>query len=248
MNDEPLRNSEILEILQQLSPRWQCFDSESQNRRKIDVMQKLVTSGFAKSKIAIRIVNRNTGDWKLLRYIVSGEWIKAGAVKGSLAGPIFNYISQSCDPTWFPIEGRAISAASGIDIHTEHDWTLAITEAAEKRWPASVEAIGEYVRNHCAPADIRRDGNPATGRDATLQTLRTPQSVADIYSPWIGSPEFIPVMKMNGIRGVGDTNIRRKKKEWGAESQEGSNHQIFRFHLQKLNNLGISYPAEWNKG
>lgn len=71
------------------------------------------------------------------------------------------------------------------------------------------------------------------------------------YSPWIGSPELIPIMKSNNIkaankRGDSDRTISRVKKRWGAEPQKGTNYRSFRFKLATLNELGISYPPKWN--
>ena len=75
-----------------------------------------------------------------------------------------------------------------------------------------------------------------------------PQSTNGVeYSPWIGSPEMIRLMKTNGIRGLGERNITRRKQDWQAESQVGTNNRLFRFKLSTLTELGISYPAEWNK-
>ena len=55
------------------------------------------------------------------------------------------------------------------------------------------------------------------------------------------------MMLDNGIRGTGERNITRKKQEWQAESQAGTNNQLFRFQLSTLTALGIKYPAEWNQ-
>lgn len=78
-------------------------------------------------------------------------------------------------------------------------------------------------------------------------TSQPPKVAVREYSPWIGSPEFIVMMKDNGIRGTGERNITRKKTEWQAESQVGTHSRLFRFVLRSLRDLGITYPAEWDK-
>ena len=66
------------------------------------------------------------------------------------------------------------------------------------------------------------------------------------HSPWIGSPEMISLMKSNGIKGTSDRSIGRKKMTWRAESQAGTNNQLFRFKLSMFQELGIKYPSEWD--
>lgn len=72
------------------------------------------------------------------------------------------------------------------------------------------------------------------------------------YSPWIITPELIPIMQTNNIkaanrRGYSDRSITRIKNRWKAESQAGSNNRRFRFKLATLNEQGINYPKEWDK-
>ena len=72
------------------------------------------------------------------------------------------------------------------------------------------------------------------------------QKTSGDYSPWIDSPKMIALMKANCIRGTSDRNIGRKKQAWQAESQVGTNNQLFRFKLSILRQLGITYPPEWD--
>lgn len=73
-----------------------------------------------------------------------------------------------------------------------------------------------------------------------------PPTATNVYSPWIDSRKMKEVMKDNAIECRSDSTIGRTKKKWKAESQEGSNHQRFRFRLSTLVELGIKFPDEWN--
>jgi hypothetical protein len=66
------------------------------------------------------------------------------------------------------------------------------------------------------------------------------------HSPWIDAPKMIELMRANAIRGKSDSTITRKKSEWKAEFQQGSNSQLFRFKLAHLRKLGITFPREWD--
>ena len=67
------------------------------------------------------------------------------------------------------------------------------------------------------------------------------------YSPWIGAPEMIVLMKSNGIRGTVERTITRKKQDWQAESQAGTNNRLIRFKLSTRSELGIKYPPAWDE-
>lgn len=67
------------------------------------------------------------------------------------------------------------------------------------------------------------------------------------HSPWIDAPKMIELMRANAIRGKSDSTITRRKTEWEAEFQQGSNCQLFRFKLARLQEIGITFPPEWNK-
>lgn len=93
----------------------------------------------------------------------------------------------------------------------------------------------------------RCDFPPKTGKVLVTQSVKSGPD----YSPWLESPDFIPVMQTNKIkatnkRGYSEKSITRTKQRWAAESQVGSNHQRFRFKLATLRELGIVFPPKWN--
>ena len=66
------------------------------------------------------------------------------------------------------------------------------------------------------------------------------------YSPWIGSPEMLTLMRTNGIKGNAERTISRYKSKWQSESQVGTNSQLFRFDISVLDSMSITYPAAWD--
>jgi hypothetical protein len=137
-------------------------------------------------------------------------------------------------------------------IRTRADFNKWIRECVTQSH--AVESARESVENafiwlieHDQPCNYP-DPVPSTvaGCMALLSRLIAAPDEHMDFSPWIGAPEFISLMKLNGGRGNSESTITRKKKEWEAKSQPGSNDQLFHFQLSKLRELGIKYPPEWD--
>ncbi len=80
----------------------------------------------------------------------------------------------------------------------------------------------------------------------TAQGFQRPAAGMKRPSPWISAKEMEQLIDMNNRAGLGSKSIQRRKREWGAQSQIGSRDQVFRFDLDRLESLGINYPATWN--
>lgn len=74
-----------------------------------------------------------------------------------------------------------------------------------------------------------------------------PAASSPEYSPWIDAKRMIELMKSNGDTSTEEWSVGRRKKQWGSESQSGSNNRVFRFRLTRLRNLSIKYPSEWDE-
>lgn len=125
-------------------------------------------------KVAYKIVNRNTGEWQRQRMIVTGGWIAVGD-NDILTGLVFKWMFGACEPSWLDIQNRVCKGfIPGVYADSESNWTMAISTAFEKRWPASTPEIAAWVRGEFgqnAPGIIVWDDPKVEfGHDATLMT------------------------------------------------------------------------------
>ncbi len=158
----------IVEMLNELTPRWQSFASDSMSEAKRSAMIRLVVSGFAKTKLAYKITNHTTGEWIRQRYILSGQFV---------GDPLKRYCAAQCPPDWFSTD--SLNEGPGIRVATEpNEWILAITDAGDQLRLGSDRDLWLLWINECnAPACIIKDGTES-GRDAvphsnTADPIRT---------------------------------------------------------------------------
>lgn len=64
------------------------------------------------------------------------------------------------------------------------------------------------------------------------------------YSPILDANDMVKLLKGNNLSNS-DRQITRKKQEWRAESIAGTNNQKFRFQLNTLKKINITFPPEW---
>ena len=152
---DPL-DTAVVEMLNDLTPRWQSFASDSLSEAKRIAMIRLVVSGFAKTKLAYKITNSATGEWIRLRYILSGQFV---------GKPLVQYFAAQCPRDWFAAD--TLQEMPGIRTATEpNEWILAITDAGDQLRRGPDRDLWLRFINECnAPPMILKDGSEF-GRDA----------------------------------------------------------------------------------
>lgn len=150
IHSEDARDAAVIDILEKLTTGWQSFACDPMPDAKSRAIQRLVLSGLAMTRLEYRVANFDTGDWILLRFVLSGQFV---------GDPVLRLIAAQCPPNWF--DWNRMEPAAGVSVSQDHnDWTLAITDDGSRlrHLPNNRELLLETVRCHNSLAVVRKDG------------------------------------------------------------------------------------------
>jgi hypothetical protein len=221
---------DLVATLQRLAPVWKDRSPE-QTPFDEQCITQLIKSGLAEARIDVIISRQQDGERVQLNrmvYVASGHnWPHNLSVTAGQDSQMTVEDTRVFGTGIYQYRLTAAGQSALRDIETTSDGFVA-----------------NYRFQIVAPFQIERFSWDYI--QGTLPKPTTPTPPKESYSPWIESREMIAVMKMNGIPSVKDHTIRRRKRDWGAESQPKSNHQLFRFKLSRLQELKIKYPESWD--
>ncbi|MEO1994749.1 MAG: hypothetical protein ABGZ17_05685 [Planctomycetaceae bacterium] len=158
LQPDDARDAAVIDILEKLTPEWQSFACDPMPDAMLNAIQRLIYSGFAKTRLEYRVTNFDTGDWIHLRFVLSGQF---------LGDPVLRMTAAQCPPNWF--DWDRMKPASNVKVSQDQsDWMLAITDDGDRlrHLPDDRELLLEMVQCFNAKAVIRKDGGDQ-GRQGT---------------------------------------------------------------------------------
>ena len=198
------REQAILRILNELTPRFQKFASESLTDAETQAMTSLVRCGFAKTKLTYCVHNDSTDYYMSLPFILSGNFEGNDNPyltywRGPLGTPLMDFIAALCPPDWSgskPLVSNpahaAIVPADGVNIaNPENHWDLAITDNG-RQWQSDSSSdclILFESRKLNAAAVIIKDGGgerirPGTAAPTNEQGGKQETTPEAAVNPW----------------------------------------------------------------
>lgn len=105
-------------VLSELTLRWQCFASQGMTSVEQWAIRMLITCGIAKTQLGWKVSDLQSGDWLLLRYVVTGNFV---------GDPMMKVFSKQCPEGW--IDPVTLKERQGVVISAEpNTWMLALTD------------------------------------------------------------------------------------------------------------------------
>lgn len=176
----PLDGVEILRLVRELTTRWQEFNNEGEIGR--NVLMRLVSSGFAKTKLSYIIRNSRTGDCMRLRTVVCGDNFSKAGHKRLLS----LFVAQS-PPGWFTDDLQNIQIVAD-----KSTWEFAISRHGDQWRDGSLTdyEIVNRVRYNFAQED---DFHPI--KDGAVETWQEQKSGFD--ADWLTVTEAADLICIN---------------------------------------------------
>ena len=197
VGNNPELDEAIVSTLLELTPCWQSFACDPMPETKRVALQRLVLCGFAKMRLTYKVTNNATGDWKKLRYVLSGNFLENGA------NELLRFHASQCPRDWFADDH--VTTQPGVTATPEsNDWTVASTGDWDKlrKLPDNRWHVLNTVCCHNERATILKDGIE-NGRDAS-------SGAVPVYSRHRRVDEWLTIFKSLGQEMSEDTFLRRR--------------------------------------